>query len=123
VKTARRRRAQRHTRARRSTMTATPKRVTIAKSAPVDVALDGLLVRRGWVLVERSPTGDVYDWIDSAVSADHEATYMIVATDHVADSLPPYRVCLADGQRLTYDTVTCLAADLEHIETHRCCSC
>jgi hypothetical protein len=98
-------------------------RATIAKSTPIDAALDGLLARRGWVLVERSPAGDVYDWIDSTASPDHEPTYMIVAADQVADALPPYRVRLADGQRLTYDSVSCLAADLERIEAHRCCPC
>jgi hypothetical protein len=32
-------------------------------------------------------------------------------------------VWLVDGQRLAYDSAACLAADLDHIETHRCCSC
>ena len=121
VKTARRRRAQRHAQARRSTKTATVKRVTIAKTTPIDAALDAVLVRRGWALTERSPAGDVYDWMDSAVAADHETTYMIVAADDGADSdsLPPYRVRLADGQRLTYDTAACLVAELDGIEAYR----
>ena len=123
VKTARRRRGQGRTRARRSTKTSTLKRAAIAKSTPIDAALDALVMHRGWALAERSPAGDVYDWIDPGVAADHEPTYMIVAADHVADSdsLPPYRVRLADGQRLMYDTADCLVAELDRIEAHRCC--
>jgi hypothetical protein len=100
-----------------------PKHVAIAKSTPVDAALDELLVSRGWALVERSPAGDVYDWLDSALIADHDSTYVIVAANHASDSLPRYRVWLVDGKRLTYDCAACLAADLDRIETHRCCSC
>lgn len=123
MKSARRRRGQSRGRARRSGGPFAPRQLAGAKSIPVDSGLDELLVSRGWALVERSPAGDVYDWLDSALVADHEPTYLIVATAHVVDSAPPYRVWLVDGQRLTYDCAACLAADLDRIETHRCCSC
>lgn len=123
MKSARRRRGQSRGKARRPARSLTPKKVPIAKSTPVDASLDELLASRGWALVERSPAGDVYDWLDSALGADHEPTYLIVATPHAVDSAPPYRAWLVDGQRLTYDCAGCLAADLDRIETHRCRSC
>ena len=122
MKTARRRRGQGHRAKRRSAKVSAPRHLTVAASAAVNSDLDGLLVGRGWTLVERSRAGDVYDWLASASIADHEPTYVIVAANCVRDPEPPYRVWLVDGRRLAYDSAAGLAADLDRIETHRCCS-
>lgn len=45
----------------------------------VDANLDKLLIDRGWILVERSWAGDVYDWPASAANRSHEVTYLIAA--------------------------------------------
>lgn len=86
----------------------------------VNANLDRLLTNRGWVLVERSHAGDVYDWLASAPTANHEVTYLIVAANPALDQGPAYRVRLVDGDRLAYDTAARLSADLDVIEARRC---
>lgn len=85
----------------------------------VDANLDKLLIDRGWMLVERSWAGDVYDWPASAANRDHEVTYLIAAADDSLDSGAAYRVALIDGELRAYDHKDCLAADLEDIEARR----
>lgn len=86
----------------------------------VDANLDKLLIGRGWMLVERSWAGDVYDWPASAANRSHEVTYLIAAADDSLDSGAPYRVALIDGELRAYDDKDCLAADLDGIEARRC---
>ncbi|WP_139809216.1 hypothetical protein [Mycobacterium avium] len=85
----------------------------------VDANLDKLLIDRGWMLVERSWAGDVYDWPASAANRGHEVTYLIAAADDSLDSGAPYRVALIDGELRAYDDKDCLAADLDGIEARR----
>ncbi|ODR05276.1 hypothetical protein BHQ21_15010 [Mycobacterium sherrisii] len=78
------------------------------------------MIDRGWMLVERSWAGDVYDWPASAANRSHEVTYLIAAADDSLDSGAPYRVVLIDGELRAYDDKDCLAADLDGIEARRC---
>ncbi|WP_155770844.1 hypothetical protein [Mycobacterium colombiense] len=78
------------------------------------------MIDRGWTLVERSWTGDVYDWLASAARPDHEVTYLIAAAEDRLDGGAPYRVALIDGELRAYDDAACLAADLDGIEARRC---
>jgi hypothetical protein len=113
---------RRHSRPRRANSSGLARgaRVIDGKPVAVNANLDRLLTDRGWILVERSHAGDVYDWLPSTPIANHEVTYLIVAANHTPDQGPAYRVLLVDGQRLAYDTAACLVADLDGIEGRRC---
>jgi len=86
------------------------------------VELDQLLLDRRWIAVDRAPGYAMYDWLPSAPDANHEITYLIV--DMTGDCrLPPYRVSLVGGDRITYHIASALVADLDMIEARRCAGC
>lgn len=120
MKTANRRRSARRRPTRKRAGRAVRRCAYPAATVAVDATLDGLLIDRGWTLVERSWAGDVYDWLASSSHPDHEVTYLIVPASHALDHGPAYRVRLVDGERLAYDTAALLAADLDGIEARRC---
>ncbi len=86
---------------------------------PIDPDLDSVLVEHGWILFDREGLCDIYDWPPSETGAAGAITYLMVAQPAPPLRRCPYRVCLADGERLMYSTFDALVADLDAIEAYR----
>jgi hypothetical protein len=87
---------------------------------PADAALDAMLIKRGWDLLDRAENADIYDWCASYCMEAGEVTYLIVdAPDNQAFS-DRYRICMINGERRTYEIVDGLLVDLDAIEARRC---
>jgi hypothetical protein len=91
--------------------------------AVADVELNQLLTERGWVEFDRVDELTVYDWSRSAPDEEHESTYLIIDLRGEPGAEPPYRVSVANGDRLIYEVESALVADLNTIEASRCAGC
>lgn len=64
----------------------------------------------------------MYDWLPSAPDIDHDITSLIVDLTG-RYRMPPYRLSLADGERVLYHSASALVTDLDAIEARRYGTC
>ncbi|GAB5023038.1 hypothetical protein JHV675_53130 [Mycobacterium avium subsp. hominissuis] len=91
-------------------------------STGTTVDLDRLLIARGWVVVDRADEYAIYDWSLSAPDIAHDITCLIIDLTG-RYRMPPYRLSLADGERVLYHSASALVTDLDAIEARRCGTC
>lgn len=86
---------------------------------PADAELDRILIQRGWVLFDRHPNGDMYDWPPSTTDPTGPNTYLIVDSINRGLSEHRYRASSVDGTRRTFADRHNTVATLDDIEAPR----
>lgn len=77
------------------------------------------MIQRGWVLFDRHPKGDMYDWPPSTTDPTGPNTYLIVDSINRGLSEHRYRASSVDGTRRTFADRHNTVATLDDIEAPR----
>lgn len=122
-------RAERERRSKRRESIRSKQRVPVVIAPPTepvfespDIALEDVLVSRGWVIADRGERYVVYDWLPSEPGDMLDYTHVFIDFNG-RSSAPPYRLSLVDGERHMFTERSEIIANLEAIEARRCPNC